>query len=119
MRKKIKGSGGAEAPRNVTRFLIRVTGEKRWSDISISRVWDAIEECLKDCLAAGQLDFSNSHPEPQIATELDLSFAKSPAPKDAALAKDEGYLRQENPFPPGTTEHARWDQVYRRHLAWE
>jgi hypothetical protein len=119
MRNRIKRTGGGEAPINVTRFLIRVTGEKPWNDISISRVWDAIEECLKDCLAAGQLDFSNSHPEPQIATEFDLSFAKSLAPKDAALAKDEGYLRQENPFSAGTTAHARWDWVYQRHAAWD
>jgi hypothetical protein len=119
MRKKIKRAGGGEAAKNVTRLLIRGTGEKPWSDISVSRVWDAIEECLKYCLAVGQLDFSNSHPEPQIVTELDLSFAKSPAPMDAALAKDQGYLRQENPFPPHTSAHARWDRIYRQHEPWD
>jgi hypothetical protein len=36
------------------------------------------------------------------------------APKDATKALNEGFLREENPFPPGSAAHARWDRVYAR-----
>jgi hypothetical protein len=103
---------------NNTRFLIRATGENPWNEISILRLWNRIEECLNAGLVVGQFDFSNASRAPQVVTEFDVSFVKSAAPKNAAVAKEEGYLREENPFRPGTAAHAKWDQVYLRHGAW-
>ena len=67
---------------NITRFLIRATGEEPWTDSSISRLWNEIEACLKAALTRGRFDFSNAAAGSQIVTELDVSYTRSPTSHD-------------------------------------
>jgi hypothetical protein len=99
---------------NATRIMIRAIGERDWTEVSSARLMWMIEEVLKAQLEAGRFDFSKLSNKPQAVTDIDLFGVIPPVPKNAAKAKKEGFLQEENPFVPGTAAHARWDRVYVR-----
>ena len=99
---------------NVTRIMIRLIGEREWTVVSSARLMWMIEEVLKAQLEAGRFDYSKLTNKPQVVTDIDLFDVTLLVPKDAAKAKKEGFLQEENPFRRGTPAYARWDRVYVR-----
>lgn len=49
--------------------------------------------------------------ERQVVTGIDLDVFYLKVPKNAAAAADAGFLREENPFEPGSAAHARLDRA--------
>jgi hypothetical protein len=98
----------------VTRITIRVTGKKPWAVSKIAELMRKIERSLQRGLAIGEfnLSFNGNARARQIITDLDVFHVSLTAPRNAVQAKAEGFLREENPFHPETTAHARWDRVY-------
>ena len=104
---------------NVTRIMIRAIGERNWDEISNTRLLWMIEGVLKAQLEAGRFDFTKLSGKPQVVTDIDLFNVIPPVPRDAAKSKTEGYLQEENPYPPGSRAHARWDRTWVRTDIWD
>ncbi len=98
---------------NVTRIMIRAIGENEWHWLSAAQLMLMMEKVLKARLAAGKFDLSDL-PEPQVVTRIDLHHASPPVPKNGAKAVQQWFLREENPYQPGTAAHGRWDRAYVR-----
>ncbi len=103
----------------VTRVMLRATGEQPWECASSYRLMRMIEPVLKEQWQSGQLDFSKYQRKPQIVTDIALHMVSPAAPKDAAKAVEEGFLREENPYLRSSTAHDRWDRVYVRKSRWD
>jgi hypothetical protein len=104
---------------NVTRIMIRATGEKPWKDTTRAILVSRLSRLIHARLVAGEFEYGTYVGPPQILTELELFNVNPVVPKNAARAKEEGYLREENPFPPRTPAHARWDRVYLETVVWD
>jgi hypothetical protein len=98
---------------NVTRIMIRAIGENEWHWLSAARLMVMMRRMLKARLAAGKFDLSDL-PEPQVVTRIDLFHASPPVPKNGDKAMRQGFLREENPYQPGTAAYGRWDRAYVR-----
>ena len=94
----------------VTRIMIRAIGEQPWEWASSFRLMGMIKPVLKDQWQSGQLDFSKYQSKPQIVTDIALHMVNPAAPKDASKAVEEGFLREENPYPRSSPSRERWDR---------
>jgi hypothetical protein len=92
--------------------LIRAIGEQHWEWASSYRLMGMIKPVLKDQWQSGQLDFSKYQRKPQIVTGVALHMVSPAAPKDASKALEEGFLSEENPYPPSSPSRDRWDRAY-------
>ena len=98
---------------HLMRIMIRVTGEQPWNEIASFRLMVLIERFLKAQLEEGKINLRRFDDDRTI-TGIDLNVVDPTAPKDASKAAIEGYLREENPYPPGSPAHARWDRRWQR-----
>lgn len=104
---------------NATRLMIRATGEQPWTEISSHRLMIVLEEFLRTQMEAANIELRKFGNERQAVTGIDLDVFYLKVPKNAATAVDAGFLREENPFEPGSAAHARWDRAYVRNGRWD
>jgi hypothetical protein len=99
---------------NVTRLVVRVTGDRPWRWEPSYEAMLLIERTLKKLLEERKLELDLSHlrtPQQSI-TAIDLFQAELDVPMDGAQAHREGFLRQENPFRWGTGGYRVWRNDY-------
>jgi hypothetical protein len=104
---------------NITRLMIRATGQQRWTEISSQRLMVVLEEFLRAQMEAANIELRKFGGERQVVTGFDLDVFYLKVPKNAATAVDAGFLREENPYEPGSAAHARWDRTYVRSGRWD
>jgi hypothetical protein len=99
---------------NVTRFVVRVTGDRPWRwEVSYEAIL-LIERTLKKLLEERRLELDLSHlrtPQQSIKA-IDLFQAELRVPMDGAQAYREGFLRHENPHRWGTGDYRLWRKDY-------
>jgi hypothetical protein len=104
---------------NITRLMIRATGQQPWTEISSQRLMVVLEESLRAQMAAANIEMRKFGGERQVIAGIDLDMFYLKVPKNAAAAVDAGFLREENPYEPGSAAHARWDRAYVRNGRWD
>jgi hypothetical protein len=103
----------------VTRFLLRVINEEPLNDITRHDLLIILEGLLKAQQEAGVLDAPRFDRRRPAITDIELNLTDAAAPKDASRAKAEGFLREDNPYPPGSAAHSKWDRAWLRTKIWD
>jgi hypothetical protein len=103
---------------NVTRFLIHVTSEEPLGDVARYDLRFVLKRVLKAQLEAGEINAPRFERERPAVTQLYVAEVNPTTPRDATQAANEGFLREENPYPPGSPAHARWDRAWVQAEPW-
>jgi hypothetical protein len=96
----------------LTRFTIRVTGRKPWN---VAARWAAMAKfhrLLNKLLQDNMLDLTDWPDKGQAILTLAVHCADPQTPTDGRKASEQGFLREENPFQPGTKKYAAWDKSW-------
>jgi hypothetical protein len=97
---------------NVTRFMIRVISEEPLDGDARFDLRRILNRFLKAKLETGEINAPLHDRKRPAVTAIDLAEVKPSAPRDAAQAAREGFLREENPYPPRSRAHERWDRAW-------
>ena len=102
--------GGSMA--NLTRLLIRAHGQTRWTDYQRMQLMVEIEQLLIKLLPIAASDTLHWDDEGQALVGIAVDRANFATPTNGYEAAAQGFLREENPFPPRTRKHADWIKSY-------
>jgi hypothetical protein len=103
--------GSRPGAETVTRFTVRVRGALSWSLDDSTKAQEKLDASLNRLLKAGELALSDMTPGQRI-TEVVVFLRGPEVPHDGLDAKQMGFVREDNPFRPGTRQHARWIKQY-------
>jgi len=104
--------GGSTA--NLTRLLIRAHGQTQWTSYQRMQLMVEIEQLLIKLLPIAVSDTLHWDGEGQALVGIAVDRANFATPTNGYEAAAQGFLREENPFPPGTRRHADWIKSYER-----
>lgn len=96
----------------LTRFTIRVTGRQPWNDSGRWAAMVLFHRVLNKLLQDKLLDLTDWPAKGQAFVTLDVYCADPQTPADGRKAAEQGFLREENPFRPGTKKYAAWDKSW-------
>jgi hypothetical protein len=77
-----------------------------------------LKRVLKIQLEAGEINAPRFGQERPAITEIYVAEVNPTATRDASQAVSDGFLREENPYPPGSPAHRRWDRAWVRADEW-
>jgi hypothetical protein len=94
---------------NVTHFMIRAVGRKPWDDQGLWAALSTLDRLLNKLLQEGKLDLTDWPAKGQWITSVAVHCADPRTPAKGREAANQGFLREENPFEPGTRKHVTWN----------
>jgi hypothetical protein len=96
-------------------MLVRLTGERPWEEIDSRRAMLLIESTLKRLVANEEIELPPLGPGgAQKILSIDLDPVTIKPPADGFEAKRQGFLIEENPFPPHSRKHEAWAKAHAR-----
>ena len=92
----------------ITRLLVRLEAEHEWIEQRRWATMCAVEDLLDEAIKTGVFDRSDPTGVGKNVIGVGVNQTRPRTPRNGGQAVQAGFVLAENPFEPGTPQHARW-----------
>jgi hypothetical protein len=92
----------------ITRLLVRLDALHEWTERRGGAAMNVVAAALKKAIADGAFERGDPTRIGKNVLRIGVDRTNPPTPRIGFEAKKAGFLREENPFAPGTAKHATW-----------